>query len=107
VGGGRGKNSKSFDGHIGGKLRELREAAKISQSHLGKAIGVSFQQIQKYESGRNRMSAGQLWLLCEFLNVPIASMFDGTNLKMFQSKAPRRWLVTIRAPHRAGLKAKK
>jgi transcriptional regulator with XRE-family HTH domain len=88
--GGQGKNAQSFDEHIGHKLRQLRTAAKISQTVLGKALGVSFQQIQKYETGRNRISAGRLWLLCQFLDVPIASMFDGANPKMFKSKARRR-----------------
>jgi transcriptional regulator with XRE-family HTH domain len=78
MGGDRGK-AKLFDQHIGNKVRELRVAAKLSQTALGKPIGVSFQQIQKYESGRNRTSARQLWQLCEVLNVPIASMFDDVN----------------------------
>jgi len=79
-------NSTSFDQHVGRKLRELRTAAKISQVDLGQTIGVSFQQIKKYETGRNRISAGQLWLLCECLEVPIASMFAGVTPKMFKAK---------------------
>jgi transcriptional regulator with XRE-family HTH domain len=85
MGGNRGK-AKLFDQHIGHKIRELRTAAKISQTALGKPLGVSFQQIQKYETGRNRISAGQLWLLCHFLDVPIGSMFDDVTAKMFKSK---------------------
>jgi transcriptional regulator with XRE-family HTH domain len=81
-----GNDSTSFDEHVGRKLREMRTAAKISQTELGQAIGVSFQQIQKYETGRNRMSAGQLWLLCRFLKLPILSMFDGVTPKMFKMK---------------------
>ena len=87
MGGGQGEKAKPFDKHIGHKLRQLRTAAKISQTVLGKALGVSFQQIQKYETGSNRISAGRLWLVCQFLDVPIASMFDGTNPKMFKSEA--------------------
>ena len=84
---GRGrKDSTSFDKHVGQKLREMRTAAKISQTELGRGIGVSFQQIQKYEAGRNRMSAGQLWLLCRVLKLPILSMFDGVTPKMFKAK---------------------
>jgi transcriptional regulator with XRE-family HTH domain len=88
MGGSRGK-AKLFDEHVGNKIRELRVVAKMSQTALGKPIGVSFQQIQKYESGRNRISAGQLWQLCEVLSVPIGSMFEGVNAAMFKVK-PRR-----------------
>ena len=85
MGGDRGK-AKLFDVHLGHKICELRRAAKISQTALGKPLGVSFQQIQKYETGRNRISAGQLWLLCQFLDVPIASMFDSVTAKMFKTR---------------------
>jgi transcriptional regulator with XRE-family HTH domain len=81
--------AQPFDEHLGSKIRELRLAAGFSQTKLGKPIGVSFQQIQKYEIGCNRVSAGQLWQLCEFLNVTIASMFEGVNATMFNEK-PRR-----------------
>jgi transcriptional regulator with XRE-family HTH domain len=58
----------------------------MSQTRLGQALGVSFQQIQKYVSGTNRLSAGQLWLVCEFFGVPVATMFDGVSTKMFKAK---------------------
>jgi transcriptional regulator with XRE-family HTH domain len=87
--GSKGK-SKSFDEHIGKKIRELRLAARISQTALGKPLGVSFQQIQKFEAGRNRVSAGQIWLLGEFFKVPIASMFDGVSTAMFKTKRGRK-----------------
>jgi transcriptional regulator with XRE-family HTH domain len=104
MGGDYGKNSRSFDEHIGQKLRERRTAAKISQTVLGKAIGVSFQQIQKFEAGRNKMSAGQLWLLCRFLDVPITSILEGAGLKMFK---PQEWTKPTRAPRRAVREAKR
>lgn len=94
MGGEYGKNSRSFDEHIGQKLRERRTAAKISQTVLGKAIGVSFQQIQKFETGHNRMSAGQLWLLCHFLDVPVTSIIEDAGLKMFK---PQEWTKPVRA----------
>jgi transcriptional regulator with XRE-family HTH domain len=87
--GGDKAKAKLFDQHIGNKIRELRTAAGLYQTKLGEPLGVSFQQIQKFESGRNGVSAGQLWQLCEFLNVPIASMFDDVNTAMFKVK-PRR-----------------
>ena len=73
-----------FDKHLGQKIRELRHQRGISQTELGGAVGISFQQIQKYESGGNRVSAGHLWLISRFFDVPIASMFDGANERMFR-----------------------
>ena len=48
----------------------------MSQDHLGQQLGVSFQQIQKYEKGINRISAARLYEICQVLDVPIASMFE-------------------------------
>jgi DNA-binding Xre family transcriptional regulator len=47
-----------------------------SQADLGEKLGVTFQQIQKYESGRNRVSAARLFEICEALDVSLASMFE-------------------------------
>jgi transcriptional regulator with XRE-family HTH domain len=74
---------------IGQKIRELRARRGLTQDALGKMLGVSFQQIQKYESGSNRISPGRLWLLCQRLEVPIASMFEGVTERMVTSKAKR------------------
>jgi len=48
----------------------------MSQADLGEILGVTFQQIQKYESGRNRVSAARLFEICKALNVTLASMFE-------------------------------
>jgi transcriptional regulator with XRE-family HTH domain len=48
----------------------------MSQDHLGQELGVSFQQIQKYESGKNRLGAARLYEICQVFGVPIASMFE-------------------------------
>jgi transcriptional regulator with XRE-family HTH domain len=77
---------KSFDQHIGNQIRELRLKLGMSQTRLGQALGVSFQQIQKYENGKNRLSAGQLWLVCNYFGVPVATMFDGVSTQMFKAK---------------------
>lgn len=61
---------------IGAKLRVLRVQRGISQTELGHAAGVTFQQIQKYERGDNRVSAGALAVICTKLAVPIGSLFD-------------------------------
>jgi transcriptional regulator with XRE-family HTH domain len=64
------------DEFIGARMRERRQALGISQADLGKTLGISFQQIQKYESGKNRVSAGRLFDICKALNVSLSSMFE-------------------------------
>jgi transcriptional regulator with XRE-family HTH domain len=64
------------DAYIGARMRESRLALNMSQESLGQVLGVSFQQIQKYESGRNRVSAARLFEICEALNTPLGSMFE-------------------------------
>jgi transcriptional regulator with XRE-family HTH domain len=74
----RQKGSDPVDSLVGARIRLLRKRRKISQQELGKALGVTFQQIQKYENGKNRVSASRLHLVAITLNVPIAELFDGT-----------------------------
>jgi transcriptional regulator with XRE-family HTH domain len=57
-------------------MRESRRALGITQEGLGELLGITFQQIQKYESGRNRVSAARLFEICEALEVSLASMFE-------------------------------
>jgi transcriptional regulator with XRE-family HTH domain len=66
----------TVDKHIGARTRESRLALNMSQTNLGEKLGVTFQQIQKYESGRNRVSAARLFEICEALNVTLSSMFE-------------------------------
>ncbi|TDK49818.1 helix-turn-helix domain-containing protein [Antarcticimicrobium luteum] len=62
---------------VGSRIRARRYALGISQSELGEAIGVRFQQIQKYETGANRVSASRLWAVAEKLGVDIEYFFEG------------------------------
>lgn len=64
-----------MDRVIGQRIRAAREAAGLGQTALGEAIGIAFQQIQKYENGTNRVTAARLFEICQVLKVPIASMF--------------------------------
>ncbi|WP_345119271.1 helix-turn-helix transcriptional regulator, partial [Bartonella pachyuromydis] len=68
-------NNKFIDQFVGKKIRFRRNMLKMSQKHLGHALGVSFQQIQKYEKGLNRVGAGQLKETADILNVPIAFFY--------------------------------
>jgi transcriptional regulator with XRE-family HTH domain len=57
-------------------MQECRRALNMSQSQLANELGVSFQQVQKYEAGRNRVSAARLFEICKLLQVSISSMFE-------------------------------
>jgi transcriptional regulator with XRE-family HTH domain len=78
------RSANSLDKHFGDQIRNHRHATNISQVRLGKELGVSFQQIQKYEAGENRITAARLYEISQIFGVPIASMFDG-----IPSPAPR------------------
>ena len=65
------------DRHVGRRVQEKRLGLGLSQTALGKAVGVSFQQMQKYEKGQNRISASKLFEIAEFLNVGIPYFFEG------------------------------
>jgi transcriptional regulator with XRE-family HTH domain len=64
------------DIHVGRRLRLRRNLLGLSQEQLGRATGLTFQQIQKYERGTNRMGASRLFQLAGLLNVPVAYFFD-------------------------------
>jgi DNA-binding transcriptional regulator YiaG len=70
------RSANAIDAYIGARMRERRLALNLSQNQFGKELGVSFQQIQKYESGQNRVSAGRLFDICKALNVSLSSMFE-------------------------------
>jgi transcriptional regulator with XRE-family HTH domain len=71
------KKPDLIDVEVGQRIRIQRLAAGISQSELAERIGVTFQQVQKYEKGMNRVGAGRLTKIARVLNVPIGSFFDG------------------------------
>ena len=64
------------DIHVGGNLREMRVTLGITQTKLGDLIGLTFQQIQKYESGANRISASRLYMIARSLDKPISAFFE-------------------------------
>ena len=67
-------NTHSIDKAIGARLKMYRQRANISQTALGKHLGVSFQQVQKYENGTNRVSAATLIKISRFLNIAISEL---------------------------------
>jgi len=66
-----------YDAFVGSRLRACRTLAGFSQERLGETVGLSFQQIQKYEKGLNRIGASRLQQFSNILNVPPSYFFDG------------------------------
>jgi transcriptional regulator with XRE-family HTH domain len=71
------KRPSSIDIAVGRNVRIWRMAKGLSQAQLANRLGVTFQQIQKYEVGSNRIGTGRLVKLASILGVPIAALFDG------------------------------
>ncbi len=65
------------DVHIGRRMRERRVALGLSQTALSEKLGISFQQVQKYENGANRLSGSRIWDVCRALNVRPDFFFEG------------------------------
>lgn len=65
------------DVHVGKRIRHQRWMKGITQQQLAEQVGIKFQQIQKYETGANRVSASRLWDIAHAMNVPIGFFFDG------------------------------
>jgi transcriptional regulator with XRE-family HTH domain len=72
----RGEGPNPIDIHVGQKLRLRRTLLGLSQEKLGEAVGITFQQLQKYERGANRISASRLFNLSQVLGVPVTYFFE-------------------------------
>lgn len=72
----RSENPDPVDIHVGIRLRMRRNLVGLSQEQLGKSLGLTFQQIQKYERGINRMGSSRLFQVAKTLSVPIAYFFE-------------------------------
>ncbi len=71
------KKSNPIDVHVGSRVRMRRLLIGLSQEKLGKRMGLTFQQIQKYEKGVNRIGASRLFQLSQILEVPVQFFFEG------------------------------
>jgi transcriptional regulator with XRE-family HTH domain len=65
------------DVHVGKRVRHRRWMLGVTQQQLAEQVGIKFQQIQKYETGMNRISASRLWDIAEALDAPISFFFEG------------------------------
>ncbi len=65
------------DVHVGKRIRHRRWLVGMTQQQLAERVGIKFQQIQKYETGANRVSASRLWDIADALDVPVSFFFEG------------------------------
>ena len=70
------KSPNPIDKHVGSRVRMRRKMLDMSQEKLGDALGITFQQVQKYEKGTNRMGASRLQHISQILQVPVAFFFE-------------------------------
>ena len=90
------KAPNPVDRHVGGRLRMRRMMLPMSQEKLGGALGLTFQQIQKYEKGTNRIGASRLQQISQILQVPVSFFFEVRRTSMpgpMACKMPRRRLT--------------
>ncbi|TVQ84692.1 MAG: XRE family transcriptional regulator, partial [Micavibrio sp.] len=71
------RSTQSIDFYVGDRLRQVRMAAGLSQADLAKAADITYQQIQKYEQGGNRISTGRLYNFARIFDVPLDYFVDG------------------------------
>jgi len=69
--------TNAIDHHVGKRIRRRRRLLGLTQQQLAQSVGIRFQQIQKYESGANRVSASRLFELAEALDVPVQYFYEG------------------------------
>ena len=82
-------NNNAVDAHVGKRVRLRRTLLGMSQEQLGASLNITFQQVQKYERGANRISASRLWDISQILDVEISYFFDDMTDDTMRS-SPRR-----------------
>lgn len=83
------KKATRFDAHIGNRIRQRRMLAGLSQDKLADQLGLTFQQVQKYEKGTNRIGAGRLWEVSLILGVPVGYFYEGLDAPLEMDKDTR------------------
>ncbi len=93
-----GTGPSKVDHHVGRRVRERRRELGMSQAKLGNTLGISFQQVQKYEIGINRVAAGRLWDIAKLLEVDhVAYFFEGIQKRAKRKAKPRKRPTAARA----------
>ena len=72
------RKTDAYDRAVGLRVRTLRLSRRMSQSDLSQSLGITFQQVQKYENGANRIAAGRLQRIAEILEVPVEALFGAS-----------------------------
>lgn len=85
----KAKSPNAIDVYVGGRLRLRRKVLGLSQGSLAQALGITFQQVQKYEKGMNRIGASRLQRIAEILKVPVGFFFEN-NASAAPDVEPRR-----------------
>ncbi|MBB4276117.1 helix-turn-helix transcriptional regulator [Rhizobium mongolense] len=85
----KAKSPNAIDVYVGGRLRLRRKVLGLSQGSLADALGITFQQVQKYEKGMNRIGASRLQRIAEILKVPVGFFFEN-NASASPDVEPRR-----------------
>lgn len=83
----RRKRSRMLDAEVGQSIRQHRKNAKMTLQGLADRLGIAYQQVQKYETGVNRVGAGRLMEIAEILAIPVASFFDASHAPIEESAA--------------------
>ena len=91
------KRFGKVDAHVGRRVRERRREIGMSQTKLGNALGIAFQQIQKYEVGANRVAAGRLWDIAKVLEVDVDYFFEGIKKRAKRKAKPGKRLAAAKA----------
>lgn len=79
--------ASEIDVHVGTRMRARREFLGISQGRLGRHLGLTFSQVQKYEKGANRIGAGRLYLIAQYLDIPVQYFFEDLRTRDTQGEA--------------------
>ena len=90
------RTATEVDAFVGSQLKSLRKLAGYSQTELANKVGVTFQQIQKYERGTNRIGASRLWGFCKVFNVSPDKFFEGVEDYLENAQSEERPRAPIR-----------
>ena len=77
--------ANNVDQYVGLRIRERRQQRGVTQQELARALGISYQQVQKYENGTNRVSAGRLYILAQALDLTVSDFFEGFGTAVTQA----------------------
>jgi transcriptional regulator with XRE-family HTH domain len=89
----KGPSAAAVDAHVGARICERRIVLGLTQQQLAGMIGVTYQQMNKYVRGINRVSAGRLYDIACALNAPVGYFYEGLDQEAPQSTSPRRRML--------------